>query len=93
MEALGPVLAWVLAGLNVLEFSLMGHDKRAARRGKRRVRERTLLLLGLFGGALGGCLGMWAFRHKTRHPQFRYGLPLMLLLHLGIAGALLWCSR
>ena len=26
LEALGPVLAWVLAGLNVLEFSLMGHD-------------------------------------------------------------------
>ena len=58
MEALGPVLAWTLVGLNVLEFSLMGHDKRAARRGKRRVRERTLLLLAALGGSLGGCFGM-----------------------------------
>ena len=87
LETLGPVLAWVLAGLNVLEFSLIGHDKRAARRGKRRVRERTLLLLEALGGSLGVCFGMWAFHHKTLHPQFWYGLPLLLLLHLALAAA------
>ena len=77
LAAWGPALLWALLALNVLAFSLMGFDKRRSRRGGRRVRERTLLLLGLFGGALGGCLGMRAFHHKTLHPQFRYGLPLM----------------
>ena len=35
--------------------------------------------------ALAGVLGMLCFRHKTRHWYFRYGLPAILLLQLGLA--------
>ena len=34
------------------------------------------------GGALGGMLGMLAFRHKTKHKSFVIGMPLLLLLNI-----------
>lgn len=78
----------VLAALvlvNLVEFVLMGWDKRRARRGEWRVRERTFFLLALLGGALGGIVGMQVFRHKTKHWYFRYGLPAILILQGGLA--------
>ena len=79
------LLGW--AGvMSLLVFCLMGFDKRRAKRDGWRVRERTFFLVALLGGALGGVLGMHLFRHKTRHWYFRYGLPAILLLQLGLAG-------
>jgi len=82
----------VLAALvlvNLVEFALMGWDKRRARRGEWRVRERTFFLLAFLGGALGGIVGMQVFRHKTKHWYFRYGLPAILILQGGLA---LWLA-
>ena len=53
--------------MSVLTFALYGIDKRKAKRGSWRTKEKTLLLCGVFGGALGGLCGMKAFRHKTKH--------------------------
>lgn len=78
------LLLWT-AGLSLWAFSLMGFDKRRAKKRKRRVRERTLLLTAALGGAAGAVLGMYLFRHKTRHWYFKYGLPAMLLVHLALA--------
>lgn len=78
--------AWWLIGANVLAFSLMGWDKRRARRGGRRTPEKWFFLVALLGGTPGAVLGMYAFRHKTRHWYFRWGLPAILLVQL----ALLW---
>ena len=78
-------LAW-LALLSLAEFCLMGLDKAWAKRaGHRRVPEARFFLLALLGGALGGILGMRAFRHKTRHWYFVWGMPLILLLHVVLA--------
>ena len=79
------ILLWYLLAANILEFLLMGSDKRRAKRGSRRVPERTLLLTALLGGSLGGVLGMAVFRHKTRHWYFALGLPVMLFAHCGLA--------
>jgi len=65
--------------INLALFVTMGADKRAARRGGRRVPERTLFALAVIGGAPGGTLGMLAFRHKTRKPMFFIGFPLLTL--------------
>ena len=73
------VLWAYLAAVNLLLFAVMGADKRRARRRLYRVRERTLFALCLLGGGLGGLLGMWVFRHKTRHVKFVAGFPLILL--------------
>ena len=80
------LLAGALALVNLWAFGLMGFDKgRAKRRGARRVRERTLFLSALLGGSLGALLGMWAFRHKTKHWYFVWGLPAILLAQIGLA--------
>ena len=77
---------WVL-GMSLLLFWRMGADKRRARNGRWRVRERTLFLLALLGGAPGGLLGMELFRHKTKHWYFVWGFRVLTLLQLA---ALLW---
>ncbi|UJF16679.1 DUF1294 domain-containing protein [Jeotgalibaca sp. MA1X17-3] len=50
----------------------MGIDKKKAQKRKWRISEKTLLLLGLFGGGVGGFAGMFFFRHKTRHSYFHF---------------------
>ena len=75
-----PLLFYWGLGASVLDFALMGFDKRRAKsKGARRVRERTLFLSALLGGGLGACLGMWTFRHKTKHWYFVVGMPLIML--------------
>ena len=83
------LLGLYLLAANLVAFFLMGMDKRRARRGKRRVPERTLFLPVVLGGALGGTLGMHIFHHKTRHWYFRWGYPLLLILQLAALGWLI----
>ena len=83
------LLGIYLLAANLTAFLLMGSDKRRAKRGKRRIPERTLFLFAALGGALGGTLGMRLFHHKTLHWYFRWGYPLLLILQLA---ALFWLT-
>lgn len=56
--------------LCIITFVLYGVDKKKAQDHQWRISERSLLLFGLLGGALGGLLGMKVFRHKTKHWYF-----------------------
>ena len=71
-----------LGWINLAGFLLMGIDKNRARRGAWRISEKTLFICALLGGSLGTTLGIWAFRHKTRHKQFTYGMPLILIVQV-----------
>lgn len=75
--------------INGAGFAAMGMDKNRAKKGAWRIPEKRLFLLALLGGSLGCTAGMWAFRHKTRHWYFKYGMPAILLLQLLCAGILL----
>lgn len=79
---------WVL--VNLLAFVLYGVDKLRAKQADRRIPERTLLLLPYLGGSVGALLGMWIFRHKTKHLKFRILVPLALLVQIAAAAALYW---
>lgn len=59
-------------------------DKQKAKKNKWRVPEKTLFLLALLGGSLGTTLGMNVFRHKTKHWYFVVGMPLILVLQIGV---------
>jgi len=73
-----------IALMSLVLFITMGSDKRRAKRGKRRVPETRLFLLALLGGAVGGTLGMYVFRHKTRHEYFAVGFPLLAASQLAL---------
>ena len=64
-------------------------DKIAARKGAWRIPEATLMLIGLFGGALPMYVTMKTIRHKTKHKKFVYGLPLIFMLQCFFV-CLLW---
>ena len=80
--------AAVLVCLNLVSFLLMGNDKKRAKRNERRIPEKTLFLSAALFGALGGTLGMFIFRHKTKHWYFRLFFPVMLFVQAGIIGYL-----
>ena len=57
-------------------------DKRKARKKLWRIPEATLLLVAVFGGSIGSLLGMYMFRHKTKHLKFTVGIPVILVLQV-----------
>lgn len=83
---LSPVglLMIYLVIINLIAFLTFGADKRRARRDRRRVRESTLFLLAVLGGSAGALLGMYVFRHKTRHWYFCVGIPAILILQIAL---------
>ena len=76
--------------MSLILFFVMGADKRRAKGEKRRVPEKTLFLLAALGGALGGTLGMYTFRHKTKHWYFAWGFPLLALAQIALCVWVFW---
>lgn len=72
--------------INALALVLMLVDKIKAKNNLWRIPERTLMLSAALGGSLGALIGMYLFRHKTRHPKFTIGIPAILVaqIFLGI---------
>ena len=69
---------------NILTFIAFGIDKAKAKCKKYRTPEALLLTLAAIGGSAGALLGMMLFHHKTLHPKFAVGVPLILLVHIAI---------
>ena len=86
MELLIPYLVI----LNAAGLLLMLIDKRRAQRKLWRIPEATLMAVAILGGSIGMLFGMQAFHHKTKHPLFSVGIPLLMALHLGLV---LWLSK
>ena len=72
------------AVMSLLAFLLMGIDKGKAKRGKRRIPEKTLFLFAALLGGVGGTAGMFVFHHKTKHWYFKLFFPLLALLQLAL---------
>jgi len=68
--------------VNLLGFSMMGIDKKRARRRAFRIPEATLFIVAAIGGSIGSILGMYTFRHKTQHWYFVWGMPAILFLQI-----------
>lgn len=80
--------------INLIGLFSMGIDKRRARRRQWRIPERSLFIMALLGGSIGILIGMYLFRHKTRHLSFAIGIPVILVLQLLIIGLLFsWNQR
>ena len=71
-----------IVAVNLMTFLLYGADKRRAQKNKWRIPEKTLLGAALAGGSVGALLGMYVFRHKTKHWKFKIGVPACLIFHM-----------
>lgn len=69
---------------SIFLFTLYGVDKAQSKINGRRIPEKTLHLLSIAGGFLGGLIGMQFFHHKTRKPIFLVILLVSLITHLSI---------
>ena len=76
------ILQTYLILINACSFLLMLADKQKARRRTWRIPENTLIGVSLLGGSIGAIAGMYLFRHKTRHPKFTIGLPLIFAVQV-----------
>lgn len=77
-------LTTYLVLVNALALVLMLADKLKAKKGAWRIPEAALMGIALLGGSAGAIAGMFLFRHKTRHLNFRLGLPLILAAQLAV---------
>lgn len=71
--------------INAAAFVLMLVDKVKAKKNRWRISERTLMLSAALGGSVGALLGMYTFRHKTKHIKFTLGVPAILIAQLALA--------
>lgn len=78
------ILLIYLAAVSLLSFAVCAYDKRAARKHKQRISEKTLWLLSVFGGAAAMYVTMCIIRHKTKHTKFMLGLPAIILVQTAI---------
>ncbi|WP_413363058.1 DUF1294 domain-containing protein [Lysinibacillus sp. 3P01SB] len=70
--------------LSFVLLFLMYTDKQKAIKKEWRIAEKTLFTLAITGGAIGGVLGMYLFRHKTKHNAFAFGFPLLAAIQVYI---------
>ncbi len=75
--------------ISAITAAVTYYDKEAARNFKWRISEATLFLLALLGGALAEYITMKKIYHKTKHPQFMIGLPIIIAVQIILVVAFL----
>ena len=87
MAPVVKVLLIYWAVISLISVVVCIYDKVAAKANPRgRVREATLFILSALGGGIAMFVTMLIIRHKTKHRSFMIGIPLIILLHLILAG-------
>lgn len=79
--------------INLITFLAMYIDKRKAKKGKRRIPEKTLFILVGLGGGIGGILAMYLFRHKTKKTRFVIGFPAIVIFEVLVVIAILVANK
>lgn len=71
-----------LAVISIITFMVFGIDKLKAKNNAWRIPEKVLFLLSAMGGSVGALAGMYIFRHKTKKPPFKFGIPAILIVQI-----------
>ena len=74
------IIIAILIVLNIIGFLSMFIDKKRAIYNKWRIKECILLAIAFFGGGIGSYIGMYTFRHKTKHKKFTIGVPILTII-------------
>ena len=84
MSAIEKIIISYVIVINVITLMMYGIDKWKAKHSKWRIPEATLLIMAAVGGSIGAWMGIKLFHHKTLHKKFKYGVPAIFLIQLGI---------
>ena len=87
MSAYQIVFTCIFVVMSVLGFMVMGIDKSKAKKGQWRIKEAVLFAFAILGGAVGSMLGMYIFRHKTKHWYFAVFVPFLALVDIALYSA------
>lgn len=68
--------------INLVGFLAMYIDKNKAKQGKYRISEKSLFVISLLLGGIGVYIGMYKFRHKTKHLSFTVGIPVCIIINI-----------
>ncbi len=86
------VLVYLLA-VNIASIIVCVFDKYCAIKNLRRVPEKTLFMLSIIGGSVGMFATMKLIRHKTLHKRFMIGIPVIIILQIALAFAIIYLTR
>lgn len=75
-------MIYYLIVINLVGILSMYLDKYFAKNNMYRISEKNLFLIAIIGGSIGSIIGMYKFRHKTKHKQFTIGLPSILIFQI-----------
>lgn len=78
---------------NIIAMLLYGIDKYCARKKKRRISEKCLILVAFLFANLGAMLGMIIFNHKTSKTKFRVMIPLAFVIDILLIAGLHYVTR
>ncbi|MBO4849098.1 MAG: DUF1294 domain-containing protein [Clostridia bacterium] len=79
------IIIAAFAVMSLAAVVLTVYDKRAAKRApRRRVPEATLMLVAALGGSFAMYAVMRLIRHKTLHPKFMVGIPVLMVVHAAL---------
>ena len=75
------LLCW-LGIISIYSAIITITDKHSARKGRRRVPEKTLFIASALGGSAAMYAVMRLIRHKTKHKRFMIGLPVIMTVQI-----------
>lgn len=75
-----------LAIISLISIVVCIYDKKISKKNRveLRIPERNLLILSALGGSVAMFLTMLLIRHKTKHVKFMLGIPLIIILQVGV---------
>ena len=77
-------MIYYLIIINIVGLLSMYLDKYFAKNNMYRISEKNLFFIAIIGGSIGSIIGMYQFRHKTKHRQFTTGLPFIIFIQIMI---------
>ncbi len=78
------VIAYLLIS-NIVAVTITVHDKHAARKKRRRVPEKALLISAALSGCIAMYITMHIVHHKTKKTKFMVGIPMIFVCEVIVA--------
>ena len=89
-KILSDLPRYYLIAISLIAVIMTVYDKRAAKKKpKARGPEARLFITAILGGSVFMLATMLMIRHKTKHPSFMVGLPIIIAIQFALAIILL----